>query len=121
MYKIKVTKDTFPQMYKDMLISRNKKNIKQENVKSGNWPLKIDEIELINNDGCILCNACYKIKILGIEKKLGGLYAINGNARENAKTLGAKPLPMKLLISQNKLSLNDLILFGLRLDPQNKY
>ena len=79
----------------------------------GAWPFKVEKGTIINNSNCIMFKCL--VKIFG--KPIERTYAVNGNAINLKNYFGAKELDKKVMLSTNKLSVNDVIMFGLKLNP----
>jgi len=73
----------------------------------GDWPFTVSEGTLIRVGNSVLFKCVFKRII-----KRSGLFAINGTAINNRKSLYAKKLPSYLRIS-NRNSVSDIIKYGL--------
>lgn len=110
MKKEEINKTSFPKLFKEMLVEKNKVSLVPEKVREGIWPFKVESGTIWNLNGCIYFECTYKRVI---ERK--GLFAINGNAIDNRRFYKAKKLPSYLKLSHNIMSVNDMIMYGLRL------
>lgn len=115
-YRIELTKEKFHELFRKSIIDKNKKAAKHEEVHSGIWPFKVDSGTLINNNNAIFF-ACEYNGLVGIKKV--GLFAINGIAISHRKSFKAK-LIKRIQLSPSKNSVNDIIMFGLKLNPYYK-
>ena len=113
MTELKITKETFPELFKELQVKKNKRSIKHKPVRLGNWPFKVNEGTLIKIDTCIFFQCIYKRVI---EKT--GIFAINGDAITNMKHYKAKELPIYLRVSHNRSSVNDVIKYGLEMEEK---
>ena len=102
-----INKETFPQLYREMLVKRNTEGVKHTNVKDGEWPFKVTEGTLHRIGNCIFFECIYS----GVFKR-HSLFAINGTAIMNRKHYNAKKLPKRLRLYHNISAVNDIIEYG---------
>jgi len=108
--KQEVNKDTFPQLFKEMMVEKNKQSLQPERVREGEWPFKVNKGTLWKVGLCIY----FKCEYIRITKRKG-LFAINGNAIDNRRLYHAKKLPKHLRKYRNKTSAHDIIAYGIRM------